>query len=56
MKLLLAVNTWEKAFFREFGSKGEGASAQNRSQLTQEEYEKYYSTTEKILGYTPEFK
>ena len=51
-----SVNTWEKAFFREFGSKGEGASAQNRPQLTQEEYEKYYSTTEKILGYTPEFK
>ena len=49
-----SVNTAEKCFFREYKSTGDGASKENRPQLTDAEY-KAYSTTEAILGFKPAF-
>lgn len=51
-----SVNTAEKCFFREYKSTGEGASTDNRPQLSDSEYKAKYSSTEKILGFKPEFK
>ena len=50
-----SVNTAAKCFFREYKSTGDGASTQNRPQLSDAEFKATYSSTEKILGFTPEF-
>lgn len=51
-----SVNTASKCYFREYKSSGEGVSLENRPQMTDEEYKNEYSSTELILGFTPEFK
>lgn len=43
------------AFFREYKNTGRGAASAGSVQMTDAEYNKNYSTTEKILGYTPKF-
>lgn len=50
-----SVNTAAKCFFREYKSTGDGASTQNRPQLSDAEFKATYSSTEKILGFTPKF-
>lgn len=49
------TNTAAKCFFREYKCTGAGASTA-RPQMTDAEYNATYSTTEKILGFTPVMK
>ncbi|GEM_PF-1285201 len=51
-----STNTAAKCFFREYKSKGEGVTKENRPQMTDAEFKANYSSTEKILGFTPKFQ
>lgn len=52
-----SVNTAAKSFFREYKNTGAGAAVNaDRPQMTDAEYKATYSSTEKILGFTPIIK